>query len=181
MQYTVINKCPDYNSFRAEKVKAMFNVTGEQSASFEYSVDLPIEDREWSLGSVIGGSGTGKTSLGKKLLGGGALHEGFDWSSDRPIIDCLQGDFKKITGALTSVGLGTVPSWLKPYQVLSMGEKFRADLARIILEAPPAVVIDEFTSVVDRQIAQIGSSAFAKAWRKTGGESCNAILPLRYN
>jgi GNAT superfamily N-acetyltransferase len=54
--------------------------------------------------------------------------------------------------------------------VLSTGERFRADLARLICEAPARAVVDEFTSVVDRQIARIGAHAFAKAWRRTGGQ-----------
>lgn len=46
----------------------------------------------------------------------------------------------------------------------------RAELARLICEAPERAVVDEFTSVVDRQIAKIGATAFAKAWRRTGGQ-----------
>lgn len=73
-----------------------------------------------------------------------------------------------MTAALSAVGLGSVPTWLRPYPILSNGEKFRADLARVICSAPKRVVIDEFTSVVDRQIAKIGALAFQKAWRRTG-------------
>lgn len=65
-----------------------------------------------------------------------------------------------MTAALSSVGLGSVPAWLRPYHVLSEGEKFRAMMARVICDAPRQVVIDEFRSVVDRQIAKIGASAF---------------------
>jgi hypothetical protein len=36
-----------------------------------------------------------------------------------------------------------------------------------VCEAPAKVVIDEFTSVVDRQIAKVGALAFQKAWRRT--------------
>jgi ABC-type ATPase with predicted acetyltransferase domain len=53
--------------------------------------------------------------------------------------------------------------------VLSTGEKFRAELARILIDGRERVVIDEFTSVVDRQIARIGAMAFAKAWRRSQG------------
>ena len=55
------------------------------------------------------------------------------------------------------------------HAVLSNGEQFRVDLARHLLEgaarAGPTVV-DEFTSVVDRQVAQIASHAVAKYIRK---------------
>jgi ABC-type ATPase with predicted acetyltransferase domain len=50
--------------------------------------------------------------------------------------------------------------------VLSNGEKFRADLARLVCDAPERAIVDEFTSVVDRQIAKFGALAFAKAWRR---------------
>jgi hypothetical protein len=72
-----------------------------------------------------------------------------------------------------------VPSWLRPYAVLSNGERFRADLARIVCEAPARIVIDEFTSVVDRQIARVGAMAFARAWRRTGGQA--VLLSCHYD
>lgn len=64
---------------------------------------------------------------------------------------------------------GGVPTWLRPFAVLSNGEQFRATLARLICEAPELAVVDEFSSVVDRQIARVGAGAFAKAWRRTRG------------
>ena len=55
---------------------------------------------------------------------------------------------------------------MRSYDVLSTGEKFRVDVARRMLELPDPIVIDEFTSVVDRQVAQIGSHAVQKFVRK---------------
>jgi len=52
------------------------------------------------------------------------------------------------------------------YAVLSNGEKFRCDLARALLresETASCVVFDEYTSVVDRNVAKIASAALAKA------------------
>jgi GNAT superfamily N-acetyltransferase len=66
---------------------------------------------------------------------------------------------------LTAVGFSSPPAWVKPYAVLSNGEKFRCDLARALLCSGPLVVFDEFTSVVDRTVAQIGSAAVAKTIR----------------
>lgn len=172
---------PIYDSFRAAKVRSMFNVTGEQGSRHEVRVQLPLHEQEWQIGAVIGPSGTGKTTLGRHLFGGGKLHQGFEWDAEKPIIDQIGPDldFTKVTGALASVGLGTVPSWLRPYQVLSMGEKFRADMARIVIEQPEQIVVDEFTSVVDRQIAQIGAAAFSKAWRRTQGQV--VVLACHYD
>ena len=40
-------------------------------------------------------------------------------------------------------------------------------------------MLDEFSSVVDRQIARIGAGAFAKAWRRTGGQA--VLLSCHYD
>ncbi|GHT39908.1 hypothetical protein FACS189427_13820 [Planctomycetales bacterium] len=75
----------------------------------------------------------------------------------------------------TTVGFSSPPSWLKPFNVLSNGEKFRCDLAMslalAVSENKPLVVFDEFTSVVDRNVAKIASAALSKTIktkRKTG-------------
>jgi GNAT superfamily N-acetyltransferase len=87
-------------------------------------------------------------------------------------VDCIapEGDFNAVAGALSAVGLGDVPAWLRPFHVLSNGEKFRAGLARLVCDHPEQAVVDEFTSVIDRQIARIGASAFAKTWRRGSGQ-----------
>tara|TARA_R110000787_G_scaffold196237_3_gene307544 strand:+ start:3765 stop:4196 length:432 start_codon:yes stop_codon:yes gene_type:complete len=73
---------------------------------------------------------------------------------------------EEITKVFTSVGLGTVWTWLKPYHVLSNGEMMRVNLARCILENKKQIVFDEFTSVVDRVVAQTASFAISKAVKK---------------
>lgn len=86
----------------------------------------------------------------------------------------------EVTASLSAVGLGDVPAWLRPFKVLSNGEQFRAGLARLICEAPDKAIIDEFTSVVDRQIAKIGASAFAKSFRKNKGKQI-VLLSCHYD
>lgn len=73
---------------------------------------------------------------------------------------------KDITTLLGSVGFSSPPSWRNPYRVLSTGEQFRADIARSLAELSDLAVIDEFTSVIDRQVARIGSTAVSKAVRR---------------
>lgn len=170
MKLAVRNTCSDFKSYRAARVKSLFNV--ETGCDFSLDAELPIDDGEWQIGLVVGPSGSGKTSIGKKIFGDGAIYDPNDWPADKPIIDAISphGAFDDITAALASVGLGSVPSWLRPFHVLSNGEKFRACLARLICERPGEVVVDEFTSVVDRQIARMGATAFAKAWRRGPGK-----------
>ena len=172
------NRCSDFNSYRAARVKSLFNA--ESGCNFDLIADLPLENQDWQIGVVVGPSGSGKTSIGKAVWGGDAFYEK-PWPDNAPIVDAIAegGDFNAVTGALASVGLGDVPSWLRPYSVLSNGEKFRADLARIVSEEPKQVVIDEFTSVVDRQIAKFGALAFSKAWRRTKGQAI--LLSCHYD
>jgi len=183
MKIEVHNSCNDFNSYRAARVKSLFNA--ESGANFDLSAELPVDDSGWSIGLIVGPSGSGKTSMGRQFWGEDALDDFSGWPTDKPIIDAIapKGDFNDVTAALASVGLGTVPTWLRPYPVLSNGEKFRANLARIICEAPKQVVIDEFTSVVDRQIAKFGALAFAKSWKrlaKEGGNQC-VLLSCHYD
>ena len=184
MRLRVRNHTLDSRSYRCARVRSMFN--SPSGATFELDAELPLEQlASWRLGLIVGPSGSGKSSLGR-LVFGRARHRFYEpggqrWPRDVAIVDAIapDGAFDDVTAALAAVGLGTVPSWLRPYHVLSTGERFRADLARIVSEAPPRIVIDEFTSVVDRQIAKVGALAFAKAWRRTGGQA--VLLSCHYD
>jgi GNAT superfamily N-acetyltransferase len=57
----------------------------------------------------------------------------------------------------------SVPEWVKPFSVLSNGQQFRANLARSLHDE---AVIDEFTSVIDRNVAKAASTAMARYVRK---------------
>jgi hypothetical protein len=58
------------------------------------------------------------------------------------------------------------PHWLKRFSHLSNGQKFRCELARCLLLDVETVIFDEFTSVVDRDVAKICSVAIAKSIRR---------------
>ncbi len=182
MRLSIRNACPETDSYRSARVKSMFNV--ESGAVFEREFELGIDpEGDWGLGLIVGPSGSGKTSAGRLLFPGAPFVSpgGQDWPEDAPIVEAIspEGEFDQVTGALSAVGLGDVPAWLRPYRALSTGERFRADLARVVCEAPARVVIDEFTSVVDRQIAKVGALAFGKAWRRTGGKA--VLLSCHYD
>jgi hypothetical protein len=101
---------------------------------------------------------------------------------------------KEVVELLSSVGFSSPPAWLRPYRVLSTGEQFRVTLARLLAFGTEVrdqksegrsqkeedltsdfrrltsglVVMDEYTSVVDRTVAQIGSAALARTVRRLG-------------
>nr|WP_221411171.1 hypothetical protein [Ornithobacterium rhinotracheale] len=166
MKIEVKHTCKNFKSFRAEKVKSLFNA--ESGHEWEHTADLPIEGGDWQIGLIVGPSGSGKTSIGSQIWDNGIINLSDGWSADRPIVEDItpEKSMNEVTSALSAVGLGDVPAWLRPFKVLSNGEQFRAGLARLICEDRDKIVVDEFTSVVDRQIAKIGASAFAKSWRR---------------
>lgn len=179
MKVQISNSCGEFSSYRASRVKSLFNV--ESGANFLGEIEVP-DDAAWKIGVIVGPSGSGKTTGGRLVFPGVEITDLYaGWADNEPIIDCIGPgrDFNEATGALSAVGLGDVPAWLRPFHALSNGQQFRAGLARVIVDAPERVVIDEFTSVVDRQIAKIGASAFAKSWRRTGGRA--VLLTCHYD
>ena len=147
----------------------MFDLPPAEKSEVTWTVDLPIEEREWQIGAIIGPSGCGKSTLAKELFGK-ALVEEYEWPKDKSIIDAFPDSqsIKETTALLSSVGFSSPPNWCRPYHVLSTGEKFRVTVARALAEAGKnLVVIDEFTSVIDRTVAKIGSAAVAKTIRRT--------------
>lgn len=183
MRLSVTHHQPAPSTYRAARVASLFNA---DDAGFDVTAEFPIEGQDWSIGVIVGPSGSGKTSLGRRLFGAQAMSDVKPWPAGIPLVEAISpdgkdgprpGTFDAVTGALAAVGLGSVPAWLRPYAVLSNGEKFRAELARVLVEAPAHVVIDEFTSVVDRQIARVGAGAFAKAWKRAARQSgAKAVL-----
>lgn len=179
MKIEVRNNCNEFNSYRAARVKSLFNC--ESGANFSIDATLP-DDNDWKIGVIVGPSGSGKTSIGRQLWPNTGIYDGDKgWPDNAPIIDAISpdGSFDEVTGALSAVGLGSVPVWLRPYHALSNGEKFRAGLARVIAGSLEKVIIDEFTSVVDRQIAKIGAAAFSKSWKRGSGQA--VLLSCHYD
>jgi ABC-type thiamine transport system ATPase subunit len=165
-QIDIVVSSPIEKSFRVDQVAGMFDLKLAKSASSEFHAEVPAIDEDWQIGVIVGPSGSGKSTIARQAFGD--LVVGAEsWPDGKAVVDGF-GDhsIKEITHALTSVGFSSPPSWVKPYAVLSNGEKFRCDLARSLLSDRPAIVFDEFTSVVDRTVAKIGSAAVSKAIRK---------------
>lgn len=152
---------------RVMQLEGFFDLPPTQRQESRWQVNLPVEDFAWNVGLIVGPSGSGKSTLAREAFGK-SLVSGFDWPEDESVVDGFPKDagIKDITAALSSVGFSSPPSWLRPFRCLSNGEQFRATLARAMIESPDLAVVDEFTSVVDRTVAQIGSAAVSKAVRR---------------
>lgn len=153
-------------SARVKQLSGMFDVPASEMVKHEWKGELPIDERDWNIGLIVGPSGAGKSSVARQLFG---EQPPLTWGAPS-VCDDFDKRFgiQEIAETCSAVGFNTIPSWMKPYSVLSTGEKFRVELARQLLEGGELVVIDEFTSVVDRQVAHIGSHALQKNVRKRG-------------
>lgn len=161
--FDIIKKSEIANTFRVSKIQADFDVAS-QHATEHFVGDLQLP-KEWNIGVIVGNSGTGKSTIAKELFSDNYI-KSFDYS-EKSVIDDMPKicTVDEITKMFYSVGFGSVPSWLKPYEVLSNGEKMRVDLARALLEKE-FVVFDEFTSVVDRNVAKTACIAINKAVKR---------------
>lgn len=154
------------SSVRARQVSSMFDVPHSPRSRLEWDVEVPAVEDAWNVGLIVGPSGSGKTSVMRHVYGEPAE---LAWGAASVVDDFAKSlSVQAITEACSSVGFNTIPAWLRPFAVLSNGERFRVDLARRLLELPDPVVVDEFTSVVDRQVAKIGAHAVQKYVRKAG-------------
>jgi ABC-type ATPase involved in cell division len=173
----ILIESPIASSFRVEQVRGMFDVPTAKTVRHEWHVDLPIEEKPWTIGLIVGPSGSGKTTIGRRLFPDALFHEGYEWPAKAAIVDGFPShlDGTEITTALSSVGFSSPPHWLKRYSHLSNGQRFRCELARLMLEDAKTVVFDEFTSVVDRDAAKVSSAAIAKALRRRGSPRLVAL------
>jgi len=149
------------------QIEAMFDVPPSERSALSWEVDLPIEEDDWNVGLIVGPSGSGKTTVARNLFPRQII-KGFRWDKRRSILDDFPDAMgvKEVVGLLTAVGFGSPPAWLRPFAVLSNGEQFRVTVARAMAETQDTVVIDEFTSVVDRQVAKVASHAVQKTIRR---------------
>lgn len=161
--FNIIKKIDIDKTFRVAKIMGDFDVKLEHTDEhFTGNIELP---ENWNIGLIVGASGTGKSTIANELFGD-CIVKNYEYKNKSVIDDmpknCSVDDISKM---FYTVGFGSVPSWLKPYQVLSNGEKMRVDLARSLLERDK-ICFDEFTSVVDRNVAQTACIAINKSIKK---------------
>lgn len=162
--FDIVKKSNIQNTYRVARIMGDFDVKLEHANErFSGNFDLP---NKWNIGVIVGASGTGKSTIARELFAD-CYCNSLIYSANSVIDDMPKNvSVEDVEKMFYAVGFGSVPSWLKPYSVLSNGEKMRVDLARCLLENDK-VCFDEFTSVVDRQVAQTACIAINKAVKRT--------------
>ncbi len=186
---TITVASPIEETPRVQQVRGLFDLPAESHSRLTWQVALPLDERPWHVGLVVGPSGCGKSTIAKALWPEAlARSSSLNWPADRSLLDVFPEELsiKEVTTLLCAVGFSSPPAWLRPFHVLSTGQQFRVMLARLLAdsgpplapggrgvggEGAPLVVCDEFTSVVDRTVAQIGSAALAKTVRRVASSS----------
>ncbi len=157
------------NSPRVQQVRGMFDLTENETSALSWDVCLPLDAKPWHIGLIVGPSGCGKTTIARHLFGEPA---GLPDVGVGSVLDAFPGamPIAEIVALLSAVGFASPPAWLRPFRVLSTGQQFRVSLALLLAHTPSGqrIVCDEYTSVVDRTVAQIGSAALAKLVRRRG-------------
>lgn len=150
-------------SFRVKQLESIFDLPVKDIIEHKWTFDADVNAEKWNIGLFVGASGSGKTQILKKLFPEN-IHTNWQWDNNS-VVDNISDNYKiqDIIKVFSSVGFSSPPSWLKPFSVLSNGEKFRCELARCILDYDKLFVFDEFSSVVDRDVAKVTSYAVSKS------------------
>ena len=138
------------------------------------STDIPLisqgdwdkmNEDNWNILLICGKSGSGKSTLLKEI---GEIPT-LEYDYTKAVIS----QFPKLTeeeacDLLCGVGLSSVPTWLRKPQELSNGERARLDLCMSLYRAREAgiALIDEFSSVVNRDVAKSMSYALQRYVRQ---------------
>lgn len=141
-----------------EKISKIFDY--EWDGCNEEKIIVPTFPKDFQIGLIVGSSGSGKSTLLKQF----GDEEKIEWDNSKCVASHFE-TFEECSQKFGAVGLNSIPTWLKPYRVLSNGEKFRVDMARRLKDN---AVIDEFTSVVNREVAISCSCSISKYIKNNG-------------
>lgn len=129
---------------------------------------------DWQVGAVVGPSGSGKGKVTRAMLGEAFLEVGpgrvsaFEWPVEGSVVDGFPAAVSggRVGELFQAVGFSDAPAWLLPWGRLSTGQRWRAELARALVEDRPVVGVDEFGALVSDLEAATAARAVSKAVRK---------------
>lgn len=126
----------------------------------EFPITIPDLTDKSGIILLVGSSGSGKSSIINAYFGDNTEPQ---INHKVSVIENFSS-VEKGEKLLLSFGLRTIPAWFRPFNTLSNGEYHRAVSALAVDQG--IQVIDEFTSVVDRDTAKSLSVAIRKAHDK---------------
>lgn len=151
------------NSFHAVRAANSCDLDVKAKSVHELTVDA---GEMGGVGLIVGASGSGKTTLARLIYGEFKTY----LDKSRAVIDQFPEEmlYDERAAALCGIGLSSVPCWLKPAGALSNGQQARAEAALAMAHGSGVIVLDEWTSVVDRTVAKVMSHCVQKWARKAG-------------
>lgn len=163
--YRVRLEAPMSSSFFAVRAANSLDLDVAKKSVHELAVEADVET-PFHVGLIVGASGSGKTTLAKSIYGEFKTY----LDKSKAVIDQFPEawSYDERAAALCGIGLSSVPCWLKPACCLSNGQQARAEAALAMAHGSGTIVLDEWTSVVDRTVAKVMSHCVQKYARKTG-------------
>lgn len=163
--YNVRLESPIFKSYRCKRAADSLDIDVEKKSVHQLKINADLISH-YNIGLIIGASGSGKTTLAKEIFGQNCFESSLD--PERPVIEQFPNemDYESCASALSGIGLNSVPCWIRPVKTLSNGQRSRAEAALLMINQKEVSVIDEWTSVVDRNVAKAMSYCVQKYARK---------------
>tara|TARA_R110002012_G_scaffold79909_3_gene202950 strand:+ start:2487 stop:3182 length:696 start_codon:yes stop_codon:yes gene_type:complete len=165
--YSLTLQSPVSDSYRCQKAANALDIDTAKKSVHKFSVDADL-DSDYSIGVIVGASGSGKTTLANNIFGDDCFKEHLD--PNVPVIEQFPDEYTydECASMLGGVGLTSVPCWIRPAYTLSNGQRARAEAALAMCSEDGIIVVDEWTSVVDRTVAKVMSHCIQKHARRQG-------------
>ena len=121
----------------------------------------------FAVGLVVGPVGSGKSALAKRLFPTHTKVGTATWTKGKSVVSHFGTKVGPAMDRLLAAGLDSVPSWLRPFHVLSNGEQMRVELARTLQSR---TIVPHFTTAIDRPSAQSMAASLGRFVRQSGME-----------